>query len=101
MLWRRRRTLIGPNATGAETRLSPYRLRTFGANVMRKIYLAEATTIILALAASNADAMCGGNLSPSRTPYAVLGPQTNVADIASPGAAARPVRAKLTTAPHS
>jgi hypothetical protein len=61
---------------------------------MRNISLMLAASAILGLGASSAYAMCGSNLSPGRTPYAVLQPQT-VAAAVTP-AAPRPARLKAT-----
>ena len=68
---------------------------------MRKIFLLQATSLVLVLGASNAYAMCGSNLSPARTPYSVLQPQTEVAVLsASTPVAARPARVKATPPPN-
>ena len=64
---------------------------------MRKIALLQATSLVLVLGAANAYAMCGSNLSPGRTPYAVLQPQATVAVLSAPApVAARPARLKAT-----
>jgi hypothetical protein len=70
--------------------------------MMRKICIAAATALIAAVAASNADAMCGSNLSPSRTPYSLLAPQTNVADISATASVVpmRPAHVKVAPPPH-
>jgi hypothetical protein len=65
-------------------------------HVMRKISLLQATSLVLVLGASNAYAMCGSNLSPGRTPYAVLQPQTTVAVLSAPAPVATRARVKAT-----
>jgi hypothetical protein len=69
---------------------------------MRKISLLQATTAIFVLGASNGYAMCGSNLSPARTPYAVLQPQTAATVLATPlsDTAARLARVKALAPAH-
>jgi len=68
-------------------------------NAMRKISFLAATAIILALGASSTYAMCGGNLSLARSPYAILEPQTSPA--ASVPVDGRSARLRPLPPPHS
>jgi hypothetical protein len=55
---------------------------------MRKVHLLRAATALFVLSAPSAYAMCGSNLSPSRTPYALL--QSQTADATTTATVARP-----------
>jgi hypothetical protein len=67
---------------------------------MGKISLLPATSVALVLGASTAYAMCGGNLSPARTPYAMFQPQTAATVLSASSAAARSPRVKASPTPH-
>jgi hypothetical protein len=72
----------------------------FGA---RGIFSTGSAIAILVLGLGNADANCGGNLSPGRTPFAILEPQTVRAaalSTALPGPVARAARAAYPRPPR-